>query len=221
MVRFTRPSPVRWSEQVPVTPVGIRQVHHAHSLVRLAHFLPCAGPGRCQLRRHRDLAAFFLSIWSRLHSFLPCAGPDRCQLRRSKSVVIEVWVTVCRYYNDRSHPHHSRVRWGFSGPFPHPKAFCYTNTRPIITTMPLQARTKRRNAALQASFQWPFLRGERWHHLRGERWHHLRGAAPGLNSCPAGRSAILSRSAIPTGAGPSSGHHPPPLRRQMSVIITM
>ena len=110
---------------------------------------------------------------------------------------------------------------GFSGPFPHPKAFCYTNTRPIITTMPLQARTKRRNAALQACFQWPFLRGERWHHLRGERWHHLRSAAPGLNNCSTGRSAILSRSAIPTGAGLSSGHHPPPLRRQMSVIIIM
>ena len=61
------------------------------------------------------------------------------------------------------------------------------------------------NAALQACFQWPFLRGERWHHLRGERWHHLRGAAPGMNSCSTGRSAILSRSAIPTGAGPSSG----------------
>ena len=32
----------------------------------------------------------------------------------------------------------------YHGPFPRPKAFCYTNTRPIITTMPLQARTKRR-----------------------------------------------------------------------------
>ena len=56
-------------------------LHHAHSLVRLAHFLRALVRAGTSYAGRNSCVVTFIP-WLDAHGLLPCAGPGKCQLRR-------------------------------------------------------------------------------------------------------------------------------------------